>query len=379
MKKIGIVTWFDSYNYGTCLQCFSLNKYLIEKGYDAYVIENHKYYYGVKHPIETLMKLIDKVDKRIHYPNQVVPIREDMRIHIDIRKAKNHEFAYKENKVYKIQSKDDYQRLIDSTSVFISGSDQIWNPKYVTPPMLLSFASKNKKKIAYASSLGVSELPKKTIKMYKKYLERFDHIGVREKTAKKIIEDLIGKSVSNVVDPTFLLDKDFWMEFGRLNMNMIPSEKYIFCYFIGDNTNWQKDVKRYSEKEEVEVITVLSESNLIPEFGKILPDAGIADFISLISNAEYVVTDSFHASALSINLNKKFAIYKRFAEEGLDSQNSRISDILEEFDLQKRIVSEENSIDVCLEREINYLKINEKLTRARIQSEEFLLNAIEDQ
>lgn len=374
--KIGLVTWYDSYNYGTCLQCYALGKYLENKGYDIYVIENAKYYYGIKHPIDTLKKIINKTNKSLKKTNKQVEISSELKRQFKVRRDKNHRFAYEENNIFYINSKKDYNKMLRLFDVFITGSDQIWNPYFVSPTMLLAFTKRKHKKVAYASSIGVSEIPSNLIKTYKKYLSRFNYIGVREKTAKELIKSLINKDVETVVDPTFLLDGNYWNNFAKMHNEMIPHDKYIFCYFIGSSTMWYDDIKKFVNINNMKIIIALSESNIIPDFGEIVPNAGVADFISFISNAAYVVTDSFHACALSINMNKEFVVYKRFADDSSSSQNSRIYDLLESCKLTNRIIDKNNNFENIIKEKIPYHIINDIVAINREQSEQYLSEAI---
>ncbi len=373
-NRIGLITWFDSYNYGTCLQCYALSKYLNKKGYEVYIPDNLKYYYGMNHPIETLKKIRGKITDRKR--NKNVCVSSSLEYAYKIRRQKNHVFAYTENKIYRINSRKEYYKMLSTFDTFITGSDQIWNPYFFSPTMLLSFTDNRHKRISYSSSLGVSEIPKKFKKVYKKYLSRFDTISVREKTAENLIKNIVNKEVVTVLDPTFLLNGSFWKEFAERYKDMLPDEDFIFCYFIGKNISWHDDIKKIDKFKNVKIITALSESNIIPDFGEIVPDAGVGDFVSFISNARCVVTDSFHAVALSINMNKDFIVYKRFVEDTGVSQNSRIYDLLKAYGLENRIINNKNTFDNVIKNNISYKSINEKLDNDRTISEDYLMKAL---
>lgn len=376
MKKIGIVTWFDSFNYGTCLQCYALSEFLIRQGFDTFIPESFRYYYGVKHPIQSTKKIIEKVKAKLNPPNQVLTVPKELVDSYEVRKFKNHKFAYERNNIYEIKNRNDYYSMINNSNVFVTGSDQIWNPEYVTPPFLLSFVDKKTKKIAYASSIGVSKIPENKIDFYKKYLSLFDAIGVREIAAKKELEKLIDKEIVTVVDPTLLLDGKFWKNIADgYDNNYDLKQKYIFCYFIGKNDKWQSDVEQFAIKKNLKIYCALSESNLVPNIGQIFPDAGVVDFLALLSKAEYVFTDSFHAVTLSINMNKNFYVYKRFKDFSLNSQNSRITNVLRMFDLKERLITNDNSLN-DINDTIAYNITNELLAKERTLSQEFLLRAI---
>lgn len=379
-KKVCIVTWFDSMNYGTCIQCYALTKYLSDQGYFVVVPESYRYYYGIQHPIETFSRLLNKINQRINPPNVIIDEKEidnNIRKGYIVRRKKNTEFAYRYNNIYKITSKEDFLELIKTYDVFITGSDQIWNPGYVTPPYLLSFVKKQNIKIAYGSSIGVEHIPRRLRSTYRKYLLRFSKIGVRELTAKHELEDLLKREIKAVLDPSFLLKKLEWSEVAIKTANETANEPYIFCYFLGKNTEWIQKVKKFGEEQELKVYCALSESNIIPDYGTILPSMGVQEFIYYLLNSSYVVTDSFHATALSINFNNPFAVYKRFVDGASGSQNSRIIDLLNEFGLERCLVANDsNNLDFMLE-DYNYTNVNNILEQKRKSSIKFLINAIE--
>nr|WP_294493431.1 polysaccharide pyruvyl transferase family protein [uncultured Anaerosporobacter sp.] len=382
IRKICVVTWFNSLNYGTCIQCYALTKYLSNQGYIIFVPESYRYYYGLRHPYETCLRILSKIKQMANPPNAAKNenlndsfIREGY----VVRKKKNTQFAYSYNNIYKISSRRDYINLIKGCDVFITGSDQIWNPGYVTPPYLLSFTNNSQKKIAYGSSIGVDYIPEKLKKQYKKYLSRFNKIGVRELTAQRELEQLLDKEVWNVLDPSFLLTKNEWKEItlGEVKKSLI-NEKFIFCYFIGKNTGWMTDVRAFAEKNQLKVYCALSESNIVPEYGIPLADIGVQEFIEYLLYASCVITDSFHAAALSINFNKPFAVYKRFEDNENGSQNSRILDLLEKFCLERCLVSGNVHDLNFLLNTFDYTRVNKILEQDRIESKRFLKEAIEE-
>lgn len=93
----------------------------------------------------------------------------------------------------------------------------------------------------------------------------------------------------------------------------------------------------------------------------------------LIQHAELVCTDSFHATAISINLSIDFIEFLRFNNDDNKSQNSRIYDLLEHYQLQERIYTPHKDIT----QKIKYDPIKCILEKDRIDSMAYLINAIE--
>lgn len=379
MKNIGIFTWFNSINYGTCLQAYALYKFLKNHNYNSYFIENLKYYYGMHNPIESIMAIVRKCkNKNFKYEkNTIQDFSNKKQTIFKQRKVKNHQFIYDNCSVRINKTKSDYETMLFDTDIFITGSDQIWNPNYLSPINLLSFA-KNNKKIAYASSIGVDRIPFLKKSIYKKYLSRFNKIGVREKTAQIELSKLLNKEVVTVLDPTFLLNKDEWSKIIDNKYETLPKKKYIFCYFIGEDRNWEKQVKDFADRNGYEVICAISETYTIPEIGISKPELGVEEFMNYLINADIIATDSFHAVALSINFNKKFVVFKRFRDSDKKSQNSRIVDVLSTFKLEKQLVEKNNTMEKVLNNNIDYSETNNILSELRKLSEIFLINAIEE-
>ena len=379
-KKICLITWFNSLNYGTCIQCSALSQYLKKLGYYVFVPDSLQYYYGIKHPIESFNRILRKIKYKIIHPirlNTFDNLPDNIKNGYKVRMKKNAEFSYEYNNIYKITSNKDFQQMIKTTEVFITGSDQIWNPAFCSPTLLLSFVNQGKR-ISYASSIGVPQISCKYEKMYKKYLSRFDALAVREKTAKSALEILLkdtayNKPIQVVLDPSFLLTSDEWKK--MTNVAVASERKFVFTYFIGGNRNWETTVQDFVAQKNLDLYCAISEANVIPNVGIVKADMGVEEFISYIANAEYVVTDSFHAVALSIIFNKKFVVYKRFSDANKDSQNSRITDLLNLFRIPERLV--ENDIS-CIDDEIDYSKINDIIDSKRTEAKTYLLNSIEN-
>lgn len=372
-KNIGIVTWFNSVNYGTCLQAFALNKFLVKKGYKAYIAENLNFYYGINCPLESIFAIINKLFKSKGNNNN-----SKNKALWDKRIEKNNNFAYTQNKIFLIKTKQEFKSLLEKTDIFLTGSDQIWNPNHLSLTFLLAFANKKHKKIAYASSIGVEHIPFFKRAIYKKYLSRFNKIGVREKTAQKELSNLLKKEVTTVLDPTFLLAKEDWSQIIEVDKcESLPTEKYIFCYFIGNNRDWESKAEKFANENGYKIYYAVSESCIIPNIGISKIDLGVNDFVNYLKNADYIITDSFHAVALSINFNKDFAVFKRFKNIDNKSQNSRVLDLLSMLKLSERLIEDNSSLDI-LSQSINYDETNNILSELRQFSEKFLINALEE-
>lgn len=181
----------------------------------------------------------------------------------------------------------------------------------------------------------------------------FSKIGVREETAVKAISKLLNRNdVCQVLDPTFLLTKNEWIALSEDAEIEFPiPENYIFCYFIGNNP-WYvqqvENVKRVTGIQHIVQVCLYGVDCVeLPDATNIYWDAGPIEFIRLIKDSSFVCTDSFHATAVSINLEKNFVEFMRFKDSDKSSQNSRIYDVLNHYGLSSRIYNNENRTGLC--------------------------------
>lgn len=268
-----------------------------------------------------------------------------------------------------------YGSQISRMSAVISGSDQLWNPTHTEPFLMLH--NMDVKKYSYASSIGVSLIPSDKIPIYKKYLSSFEKISVREETAKNVLEKIVNVPIKKVVDPTFLLDKDEWIRFsnGCTLQNFKIQIPYILCYFIADNASYWKYVEMIKRETGIERIIVLPmQPGHFQNSLEIIEDAGIQDFIYLILHSSMVCTDSFHATAVSLNLNKEFLTFMRFTNEDVQSQNSRLVDLLKHYQLSDRLYDGTTYLSPIGER---YKTINRILENDRNDSMNYLKTIID--
>ena len=326
--RIGVATWFGSKNFGTNLQCYALCRYLQSCGHKVYLIQPFRHdRIGF---IYKIRRTLGKVKR--HFSHQKLS-KKDLEI------IKEYENKYLT--IYPlVTTKNGYKKLLDNFDCFFSGSDQIWNPFYLSSFFFLDFAG-TKPRFAYASSLGVSEIPLEKSSVYKEELKHFKHIGVREKTGVDIVNQLLGENKAvQVLDPTFLLSKDEWAAFSKkTNLKNIQPHSYMFLYLIGNREEYPNYVKKIQQHYNIsDIICVKSaEGGVYTDATLILDRISPMQFVYFLMNARLVCTDSFHATALSINMNLNFVELLRFENADKQSQNSRIYDLLNHYILSDRI------------------------------------------
>lgn len=372
-KNIAIVTWLGNGNYGTSLQSFALHKKLQILGYNVSFLKYVQSSFNYKNFIKFILSKIG-----IDLGNWKSFI---FRPHVSVKQAKLSSFIAENYNIHKpINTKRELHNLLMKTDVFVTGSDQIWNTKYHFDPFFfLDFAGESKK-IAYASSIGLQDFPEEHKVKLRNLLSSFSHIGLRETTAVNAVSNLLKRDdVTQVLDPTFLLDSQEWSDVSASAMIecKVP-QKFIFCYLIGNNKEYKEQLKNVIKNtgiKDVMIIPAAENMDFCVEGAFVYHDAGPLEFIKLIKDSSFVCTDSFHATAISLNFNKNFVEFMRFKDADNASQNSRIYDVLSHYDLMDRIYSDKTTE---WSRNIDFTYSNEQLEEDRKKSLDYLVNAIEN-
>lgn len=367
--KIGIMTWFQYHNYGTALQAYALSLVCKKLGHAPYLI---KYYAKGNAINETLIKKIKtKSNEYLHKNN-----------YNNKNRIEKFNSFFNTKLVFSTSSTtlSELEDLNSEMDAFICGSDQIWSPLYFDSHYYLDFVKDPNKMIAYAPSFGVSNITNNLIEKKIAFLvARFKYISVREKAGANLISNLLNKSVETVLDPTFLLTKEEWEKQATLDDICTPSTKYALVYMLGRNKYHWENIKLIAQKYNLNLKIIPVYKADYKRKGCIQEAIGPLEFIHLIRNSDFVLTDSFHGTIFSIIFNKQFFVFERFKSRSKDNQNSRIYNILELTGLSNRIFH--NKTD--LQRNfipINFQNINVKIQHQRYKSLRYLqssLNSIE--
>jgi len=353
MSKIGIIThYYDSNNYGGMLQAYALVKCLENLGYNVEQI-----CYSTINPITKRKLSVKECIKSlsVRLIGNGLNIRKKAFKNFE-EKIAHSDRVYTASTIY--HANDDYE-------IFITGSDQVWSFRWFVSSYFLDFVLSNKTKIAYAASMGASSLTPEDSSKLKEYIIDYSAISLREKDSADFVQTLTNLNVQNTVDPTLLLDNDEWT---RISEKKIVGEKYIFCYFLGRDKNIRKLAKQFAKTKKIKLVTLpnlqhhLEVNDLF--FGNLkLYDVDPGDFISLIRNAEYILTDSFHATVFSGIFEKRYVVFGR---AGGMKMNNRVKNLLELLDNSERFIENPDSTslqDVCKVADAdlhnNYIKLEE--------------------
>ena len=369
--KLALLSFHNAANYGAALQSYAFEKFLTDKGYDCeyinYVNTSRAHEYSMSwHIWDSLKhgKLKNAVAYTLGSPFMTLRKWRFNRFYDNYLK--------KTSKIYK--TSDDAAELNGIYDRFIVGSDQVWNPACNgdDTAFLLDFVKNSRERISYSSSFGVDSIDEKHTASYKQNLSAFHALAVREKIGCEIVKNLTGRDAQLVLDPVMLLSKEQWMQ-------LIPMggkrENYVFSYTNRDSqtadffrTGYKLNGKkhyvlsRYTRPQDFLSSTVRVKYCMSPQ-----------EFVSVIANAELVISASFHCLAMSIILNRPFVAILT----GDKGKDERPLNILRALDLESRILRPGMTVKDILEP-IDWDLVNKKIELLRESSVDYLRRAINE-
>lgn len=380
-KQIGIITICKVNNYGAELQAFATQKKLEQMGYSAEIIDYTYYknwYYKDTFQSTPFIKM--NVRGKLIYWLKYRAINYFVTLLLPLFNNKQKNRIQNFKNFFNLEKfSEQYNSITDLYTkcklydVYIAGSDQVWNPAASSSiePYFLTFAPKNSKKISYASSFGISNLPPSLIDKYRELLLNIDSISVREQTGVDIIEHLTNKKATLVLDPTLLLDINQWKPYMN-PVNKI-SQKYILVYELLNSPELRDAAIEISKRKNLPIYCICKRAYAIKNIKgmKNLPEIGPSEFLWLIANASCVITNSFHGTAFAVNFGIPFySILKRNRKN-----NERMVSLLSKINLTDRILYEDCINEYHIENALSPIN-NIKLKDLREESEDFLNTSI---
>jgi len=365
--KIELITLHNAKNYGSILQTYATQNIFKNLGCDVEVINYSRESLKDENLVDVLINSSSMFSK-----NALTKMVGKLFLVPSVKKeCKVFNGFLKENinLSKKYENFEELEKNPPIADIYCTGSDQVWNSDWnrgIEKAYFLDFIN-NKKKISYASSIGKDKLLEEEKGITKELLEKYEHISVREQSAVKIIKDLGINDVELVLDPTLMLNKQEWK---KLEVKLPIKQKYILVYQLNTkNPEFDEYVKKLSKEKKMPVVRVSVALYQILKYGKFKFCPTVNEFVSYFLNAEYVVTDSFHATAFAINFNKKFvSIFP-------NKFSTRLQNILDITGLQNRRLTDPNNLKL-IDEDINYEEVNKIMENARGKSMEYLKKAI---
>ncbi len=384
--KIGIITFHYVWNYGAVIQCIALKRVLEEQGYSVCVI-NYIPKYGEPHilpnPIRAGKAIYMELYERSVLYRLYRSFRRGIKTILDIKKV----FNFKQRNSIFCKFQNDYMNLTrpyrsleelendpPNCDVYICGSDQLWNPNITggryDAAYFLKFGKMEVRRIAYAVSALEFE---KGNKEELKYLLNYpDVISLRENKYKQYIEKLIEKKVTICADPTLLIDARCYMELEEQN-GIVEPYILVFLLWKGNSAELCKRIiKKLRKKEYMKVVDASPEPFMYIENEIIKNLITPAEWLNLIHNASYVITNSFHCLVLS-------TIYKRecYIIPCLSDKMPRLLEYCDTIGIMNNCIQKIDDIPKALKLSIDYDTVDQRLNILKSEGIQFLRNSIQ--
>lgn len=368
--KTATITLHTAHNNGSFLQAYALQKAIINMGYSNNIINfipkaQYSLYQNIVFKELSVKGIIKGM---LNIPNYLA---------LKKRRETFNRILNDLQLTTKFDNETDFDSSSQKFDCLIAGSDQIWNNASMPDFSRLYLLPVNKYKISYAPSFGKS-LEKQFSQEIIKQIDKFNHISVREQSARRALNELLpDREIQVVLDPTFLLDKHVYGELIK-SANCKYDDDYIFFYCIKASNEVLATVKKISKMLNMPVVTVFTGVNTYKcqIYGqKVDFSAGPAEFLQYIKNAKYVISNSFHGVVFSIIYNK---IFFRIADndDGKIKVDERLDSILTLLDLSNQNIIANSQIQ--LNTNIDFTIANEKLSELRIESLSWLKDSLSD-
>lgn len=323
-KRVGVVTWFATPNYGTTLQAYATVKALELLGLTPALLHRFELPEGFRQVRENLNRLLG-IRRFWKYAPDPWPEKT--------RRIKG--FCKTELPSVHIVTKGQLKRLRRHTQLFLAGSDQLWNPlDHFRPFEFLAFAGAVPR-AAFATSLGIDRIPPEFQDRMRSYLEGFGPISLREQSGVDAVSALTGrKDIALSADPVFLMPASHWRKLAA------PAARqegpYILCYLLSPQADTEALREALQGTGIQTVLAVPAGENPHPVLGEVQGKTGIREFLSLVEGASLVVTDSFHGLCMSAILERDMLLLRRFRDGESVSQNGRLYHLASQLGLEDR-------------------------------------------
>lgn len=370
--KTYTITCHNVYNYGASLQAFALQKFLLSRGIDNKIIDYMPEYLSWHYHFRWWIS-----PRGSHYGllKKCAPLRfcyvfrRYLRDVMSLKRKRAFDTFLESNMVLtkRCTTVDEINKCVANADILIAGSDQIWNSysleNGLDSAFYLDFGPCDAKRISYAASFGVNIVKENTRKFVVEKLHRFNKLSIREEKGQHLLESL-GFASTVVSDPVFLLEPAEW---GKIQGSKHIEGQYVLLYAIGSASKEMMKMASQIEKETGCKLISIRSNNPIDKVSEV-KDAGPAEFVDLIKNATYVLSNSFHATAFSLIFQKHFYSFSY----GSHKTSERIVNLLHSVGLDDRY----NPDEFDKTKIIEYSMVNFKLDAIRSTSTDWLDNVI---
>lgn len=344
--KIGIITyWNSSNNYGEQLQNYALQECLRGLGHEPFLIRydyNNDIIYGSRPLHIRLLRACNPKRLICHFKTKhenAKRIKDNIEHHRGFERFRERYLTM--SRVY--SSIDDLRKDPPAADVYVTGSDQVWNTfeggliemRNRVSAFFLDFGGNNVKRVSYAASWGREELPEDERKYISPLLSRFDAVSVREKSGIGICSGLGYDGAVWALDPVLLHDPEKYRKLYRESAAQKTDDKYLLFYYMNNDGDYdRKAVFDWAALNGLKVKYVTDDWH--DDFSRSFPS--VEEWLELIDNAEYVITNSYHCVLFSLIFEKRFGVIRRFG--GYTGMNTRMDSVFKLCGIDPRFIDD---------------------------------------
>ncbi len=348
--NIKTITCHDVYNSGASLQAYALQTYLESLGNCVEIINYKPDYLSKNYSLTAVNNpafdkiLLKQIYLLMKLPERLKNLKSERKQNFDSFTKQRLHLTKKYSSIEELRNNP------PTADVYFAGSDQIWNTFFQNgkdPSFYLDFGAENTIKASYAASFSTTSVPNEYKSQIKQWLSNFNFISVRESSGLDILESLGIKNGVQVMDPVFLLESSAWEQMCTYNTG---NDEYILVYDFDGNDKIAEFAKMAADKTGKKIYSIQQ----LGYADKCFINAGPVEFISLIHNASYVISNSFHATAFSIIFEKEFWVFNRG-----EKINTRMRDLTASLGIIERLVNDKS--DFSIENNIDYISVKKLL------------------
>ena len=371
--KASVITLHTVDNYGSVMQTYATQQVLKDFGYDVEFVD---YWRKDNLPAQRAVKLLKSGTLQKLKPvwgicgftrNATIFLLEKM---IEDRKSPMWKFLEKHVQLttMRYSSFEDLVKTPPAADVYITGSDQVWNSIWnqgIDKAYFLDFAPKDKPRIAFSASIGRESLDVDETLETKELLGKYEAISVREQSAVDLLESMGIKSTL-ILDPTLMLDADAWR---KLAAPIKLAKSYLLIYQLNPNKQMDEYAECLAKRKGWEIVRIGFGQSDRKKAGTCVMLPSVEKFLGLFCSADCVLTDSFHATAFSLNLGTDFisVLPGRFG--------TRITSILKLTGTENRLLTNFDDFDI-VDRNIDKTMVKKLLQEKRVDGYKWLKKAL---
>ena len=365
--KASVITLHTVNNYGSAMQTYATQRVLESLGYEVEFVD---YWRKSNTPDELAKKLLssktmqklkpiwginaltEKIAVKMlkkFYISKESPMRAFIRKNVTLSPNKYYSYVELKNNP-------------PTADVYITGSDQVWNSSWnegIDKAFFLDFAPSDKPRVAFSASIGKTAFDKDEEAVTKAMLAKYSAISVREQSAVDLLAS-IGIPSEIILDPTLMLEKSEWLKIE--DSSLVPRKSYLLIYQLHRNDQFDQYAGKIAKQHNWEIVRIGFGRTDKNRIGKCIYGASVEQFLGLLSHAACVLTDSFHATAFSLNLGTDFisVLPDKFGTRiesitRLTKTENRVLRSMDDYELAEHVIDKEYVQQIlCEQREQGY-------------------------